>query len=212
MENNLQTVIRETKRLLRASMSGPVSASMREQGLQYKLNFGVDQPRLLTISEEVRTIAEENNCNLASLAIELWKEDIRESKILAAILMPTDAFDQELAEVWVEQIRYAEEAQALTMHLLVREPYAADFAFQMVSSERSLNRLVAWLLFGRLFSQKKSLSQRDSDELLDHISTELHDEKADMELRRTALNTLNKFMDLGTTEETLGMRILNSLN
>ncbi len=212
MENNLQTVIHETKRLLRAAMSGPVSASMREQGLQYKLNFGVDQPRLLTISEEVRTIAEENNCNLASLAIELWKEDIRESKILAAILMPTDAFDQELAEVWVEQIRYAEEAQALTMHLLVREPYAADFAFQMVSSERSLNRLVAWLLFGRLFSQKKSLSQRDSDELLDHISTELHDDKADMELRRTALNTLNKFMDLGTTEETLGMRILNSLN
>lgn len=126
--------------------------------------------------------------------------------------MPTESFDKELAEVWVEQIRYAEEAQALTMHLLVREPYAADFAFQMVASERTLNRLVAWLLFGKLFSQKKSLSQRDCDELLDNIYAELHDENSDMELRRTALNTLNKFMDLGNTEETLGMRILNSLN
>ena len=32
-----------------------------------------------------------------------------------------------------------------------------------------------------------------------------------MELRRTALNTLNKYMELGKREEAYGMRMLNAL-
>ena len=45
-KRDLAWQLREVKRMLRGVMSGPVSASMREQGLAYKVNFGVDQPRL----------------------------------------------------------------------------------------------------------------------------------------------------------------------
>ena len=207
MEENTASQIRDVKRLLRAAMSGPVSASMRAQGLNYKLNFGVDQPRLLDIAAEIRDFA----TDLTTLASALWKEDIRECRILACMLMPTEAFDAELAGVWMEQVRFAEEAQALAMHLLVRLPYACDLAFRLVSGERPLDRLTGWLLFGRLFAQGKALTQRDADEFLDGISTELADKTSDLQLRQTALNALNRYADLGETEAARSERILSTL-
>lgn len=228
MEQDTASQIRDVKRLLRAAMSGPVSASMRAQGLGYKLNFGVDQPRLLTIADEVReTIlpaaaatapgasasgsAVTDVAAAATLAQALWKEDIRECRLLACMLMPTEACDEELADVWIEQARYAEEAQGLAMYLLVRLPFAADLAFRLVSRERVLDRLTGWLLFGRLFVQGRTLLQRDADELLDHVVTELHDTTSDLQLRQTVLNALNRFMGLGDAEAARGERILDEV-
>ena len=204
---DLHAQLREVKRMLRGVMSGPVSASMREQGLGYKINFGVDQPRLLSLAREM----EEFVTDAHSLALALWKEDIRECRLLACITMPVAEFDEDMAVEWVSQLRYAEEAQALAMHLLSKTPYAADMAFRLVAADVPLHRLLGWLTFGRLFAQKKAPAERDTDELLDHIITELHDAEAPMELRRTALNTLNKYMELGAREEAHGMRILNAL-
>lgn len=206
--------LRYVKRLLRAAMSGPVSASMRAQGHAYKMNFGVDQPRLLTIADEIRNdflASDLQQLSAAGLAAALWKEDVRECRLLACMLMPEDDFSEELAEVWIEQLRFAEEAQALAMHLLSRMPYAADLAFRLVSHERVLERLTGWLLFGRLFSQGKSLSQRDADEMLDHALTELRDTRSDLQLRQTALNALNRFIALGEAESARGERILDEI-
>ncbi|MDO5074606.1 MAG: DNA alkylation repair protein [Bacteroidales bacterium] len=195
--------IREIRRLLRATMNGPVSHSMRQQGLNYRVNFGVDQPRLLEIAA---TLPHDTD-----LAIALWKEDTRELRLLAPMLMPHESMDQELALLWVEQIVHAEEAQVLVLHLLRHLPIASALAFRLVASERDMERLVAWLLLGRLFMEGNAPSQRDADELLDHLVTELGDEKADPEVRRTALNTLYKYMELGASEEARGERILQGM-
>ena len=44
------------KTQLRLSMNGAVSQSMREKGLVYKLNFGVELPRIKMIAEGMRRI------------------------------------------------------------------------------------------------------------------------------------------------------------
>ena len=206
-KRDLAWQLREVKRMLRGVMSGPVSASMREQGLAYKVNFGVDQPRLREMRDEIVSLTDD----AAALAQALWKENIRECRILACMIMPRKAFEADLAQEWVSQLRYAEEAQALTMYLLADEDYAADLAFRLVAADEPMQRLVAWLIFGRVFSMGKRLRERDADEWLDHVAAELHDQTADMELRRTALNALNRYMDLGKAEEARGMRILNAL-
>ena len=206
-KRDLAWQLREVKRMLRGVMSGPVSASMREQGLAYKVNFGVDQPRLREMRDEIVSLTDD----AAALAQALWKENIRECRILACMIMPRKAFEADLAQEWVSQLRYAEEAQALTMYLLADEDYADDLAFRLVAADDTMQRLVAWLIFGRVFSMGKSLRERDADEWLDHVAAELHDQTADMELRRTALNALNRYMDLGKAEEARGMRILNAL-
>lgn len=211
MEDNTASMIRDVKRLLRAAMSGPVSASMRAQGLNYKLNFGVDQPRLLTIADEIRQTITTSDADTSRLAAALWKENIRECRLLACMLMPSESFDEELAEVWIEQLRFAEEAQGLAMYLLVRLPYASDLAFRLVSREQELDRLTGWLLFGRLFGQGRTLLQRDADEMLDHALTELKDTTSDLQLRQTVLNALNHYTTLGDVEAARCERVLDQM-
>ena len=204
---DLPAQLREVKRMLRGVMSGPVSASMRRQGLAYKVNFGVDQPRLIALAHEMEDFITDAH----ALALALWKEDIRECRLLACIIMPPETFAEDMAAEWILQLRYAEEAQALAMHLLSKVPYAADMAFRLIATETPLHRLLGWLVFGRLFAQHKAPAERDNDEILDHLSAELQDDQAPMELRRTALNTLNKYMELGKRAEAYGMRMLNAL-
>ena len=200
----LEDQIREIKKMLRATMNGVLSGSMRQQGLTYRVNFGVDQPRLIELSDEIP--------HTAALAAKLWKEDIRELRLLAPMLMPHDEMDEEQALLWIEQLHFAEEAQVLVMHLLCHLPFASDIAFRLVASEQPMSRLVAWLLLGRLFMAQHRPSQRDADELLDHLESELTAQGNDPELKRTALNTLYKFMDLGAAETARGERLLESLS
>lgn len=200
----IEDQIREIKKMLRATMNGVLSGSMRQQGLTYRVNFGVDQPRLIELSDEIP--------HTAALAAKLWKEDIRELRLLAPMLMPRDEMDEELALLWIEQLHFAEEAQVLVMHLLCHLPFASDIAFRLVASEQPMSRLVAWLLLGRLFMAQHRPSQRDADELLDHLESELTAQGNDPELKRTALNTLYKFMDLGAAETARGERLLESLS
>ena len=67
---DIKEQLKDIKTQLRLSMNGAVSQSMREKGLVYKLNFGVEIPRIKMIAEGY-----EKNHDLAQA---LWKEDIRE--------------------------------------------------------------------------------------------------------------------------------------
>ena len=72
-------------------MDGATSASMRNKGLDYKLNWGAS---LVMLRNEAKEIGQDYQ-----LAIELWKEDIRECKILATLLMPPAEMLPEVAEL-----------------------------------------------------------------------------------------------------------------
>ena len=95
--------------------------------MNYKLNFGVELPRLRAIAAEFPA-----NHNLAQA---LWKEDIRECKLLAAMLQPTDTFYPEIADIWVESMPNAEIAQHTVQNLFCRLPYASQKAYEWIASE-----------------------------------------------------------------------------
>lgn len=57
--------LKEIKTQLRLSMNGAVSQSMREKGLVYKLNFGVELPRIKSIASKYE--------KSHALAQALWK-------------------------------------------------------------------------------------------------------------------------------------------
>ena len=69
----MDELIRNIRTDLRLAMNGVVSSSMRDKGVDYKMNFGVDVPR-------IKGIAEKYEPN-AALAKELWQIDVRELKI-----------------------------------------------------------------------------------------------------------------------------------
>ncbi len=179
-------------------MNGPVSQSMREKGLTYKVNFGVELPRLREMAEELPHNHE--------LAAALWKEDIRECRLLAAMLMPIEGFSEELADVWVEQMRFSEEAECTVLHLFSRLPFASALAFRWMAREEPLFRLCGLLLLSRLFMLGARPAPRDADELLDHLGAELG--AADAAIRRAAYTALLRYMEFGEDESVRGEEIL----
>ena len=196
----LHEQLRQIKQWLRSVMNGPVSQSMRDKGLNYKVNFGVELPRL---SEKAQSLP-----HTYDLAAALWKEDIRECRLLAGMLMPVEAYDGELADVWIEQMRYPEEAECTVLNLFSRLPEASQKAFEWIAREQDMFRLCGWLLMGRLFAKGAVPQGRDVDELLDQLSAELHDTKASSAVQRAARKALLRFMDLGEEQERLADRIL----
>lgn len=200
---NLPTLLREIKQDLRAIMNGPVSQSMRQKGLRYKVIFGVELPRLQAFAEELP--------HTYALAAALWKEDIRECRLLAGMLMPRDAFPEDLAEVWMAQMHFTEEVDVTIFHLLQYEPYASKKVFEWLADERLLQRYAGYQLLQRLFIQGMRLTTRDAQEFLDHVNTDLHDAAA-REVQLVAYKALLRFMDQGIPEERLGKKVLDTLS
>jgi len=201
MENApLAEQLRHVKRSLRGMMNGTASHSMREKGLTYKVNFGVELPRLRNFAGSLPRSRE--------LAAALWKEDIRECRLLAGLLMPHD-MPEDLAELWVEQMRFPEEADCTVMHLLQYLPCASQCAFRWVADERRMFRYTAYGLFARLFRRGLRPSTRDAQELLDHIEADLHG--PDRLTARAAYGALLHYAELGLPEERLAERVFEGL-
>ncbi len=196
----LSSQLQHIKRALRGVMNGPVSSSMRSKGLAYKVIFGVELPRLQQMAEELPHTFE--------LAAALWKEDIRECRLLAGMLMPVERMDAELASLWVEQMRFQEEAECTVMHLFCRAPWASSKAFEWIAREEEMFQLCGYQLLARLFMQGATPSERDTEEFLDQAATAL---KGESSATRAAGKALTKFMDLGPAQERAGERLLQSL-
>ena len=148
---SLQDEIREIRKQLRLAMNGVISTSMREKGIVYKLNFGVPYP-------EIKEIARKHKPN-GELAAALWKEDIREFKILATFLQPAEKLPLEEAKRWVKEIPYLEIAEHCCRNLFVHLPYMEDFTLDLVADKKNeFARTVAFLTWTENFKRGGSLS------------------------------------------------------
>lgn len=100
MNEETHQKLMKIKRSFRLLMSGPTSQSMTQKGLGYKINWGVPFIELKKMALEYGKDYE--------LAIELWKEDIRECKILATLIMPAEKMLPEITDIWMEQVKSQE--------------------------------------------------------------------------------------------------------
>lgn len=180
----LHEQLKDIKTQLRLSMNGAVSQSMREKGLVYKLNFGVELPRIKAIAA-----AYEKDHALAQA---LWKEDIRECKILAGLLQPVDSFLPEIADIWVENIRNIEIAELTCMNLFQYLPYAPAKSFHWIAAEDEYTQVCGFLTIARLLMKKGDMDERVENEFLDQaiaafLSGSYH-------VRNAALTAIRRFM------------------
>lgn len=166
METN--ETIREIKKQFRLFMNGVVSQSMREKGLEYKVNFGIEVPRL----KEIAAKFEKNH----DVAQALWKENIRECKILAGLLQPVETFYPEIADIWVEDMRYPEIAELTCMNLFQHLPYASGKAFEWMADEREYFQFCGYMLMARLLMKGNEMNERAENEFLDQAVTVLQGE------------------------------------
>ena len=83
--------VKSIKRSFRLLMNGVASHSMREKGLSYKINWGIQ-------FSDIKNLAGEYGKDY-QLAIELWKENVRECKILATLIMPVEKMSHDLVNL-----------------------------------------------------------------------------------------------------------------
>jgi len=154
--------ITEIKGKLRLSMNGIASTSMREAGMGYKLNFGVTLP-------ELRTIAQDSGKD-PELAAALWKENIRECRILAALIYPEDQFQSDLADVWMESIEYPDLAEVCSMYLFSKMQGASETAFRWIASDNNMARYCGFLTIAHMLRKGGQMGPRYVNELRDQAA------------------------------------------
>lgn len=156
---DVNETIKDIKGQFRLFMNGVASQSMREKGLGYKLNFGIELPRL----KEIAARYEKNH----ELAQALWKENIRECKILAGMLQPVESFYPEIADIWVEDMRFPEIAELTCMNLFQHLPYASAKAFEWMADDREYFLLCGFMLAARLLMNGYLLNECAEAEFID---------------------------------------------
>lgn len=158
----VQEKVLDIKSRLRLSMNGVASKSMRDGGIGYSLNFGVELPRLKDIALDAGQDAQ--------LAAALWKEDIRECRILAALIYPVGDFLPDLAEVWVGEIDFPDLAEVCSMYLFSRMKDASVTAFQWIASGSGMVQYCGFLTIANMLRQGREMGPRYVAELRDQAN------------------------------------------
>ena len=202
MNEQTHQKLMEIKRSFRLLMSGPTSQSMRDKGIEYKINWGVPFVELKKMATEYGKDYD--------LAIELWKENIRECKILATLIMPAEQMLPEIADLWMEQVAGQEMAEMLAFNLLQYVDYAPVIAYQWIASDKPLYEIAGYHILARLFAAKREANERGINEFLDQAIAAIKGES--IAVRKAAVTCVIRFADLGLVYERLAKTAMKSVN
>ena len=223
--------IKEIKQSFRLMMDGAVAQSMRDKGLNYHLNWGATLPRLQAKAQEIKAMFNDSErsafnvsddsersefnvsslmFNLYELSIALYKENVRECKILATMLMPPDEILPEVVDIWQEQIPSQEIAEQLAFNLYQHLPFAAEKAYQWIASDKEYDQLCGFHVLSRLFMNGQEPNERGINEFLDQALCALQGPFPSV--RKAALQSLQRFAELGILYERLAKSATKSID
>lgn len=202
MNEQLQQRVKEIKQSFRQLMDGKTAQSMRDKGVEYKLNWGASIPMLRDMAAEIGKDYE--------LAIELWKADVRECKILATMVMPADRMLPEVVDIWMEQTASQEIAEQAAFNLYQYLPYAPAKAYQWIAFDKELYQLCGFHILTRLFMNKQEPNERGINEFIDQALVAL--QGGSMMVRKAAMQSMIRFSELGLVYERMAKSALKKLN
>ena len=201
MNEQIQQQIKDIKQSFRLMMDGSIAQSMRDKGVDYHLNWGATLPRLREKADQIGKNYD--------LAIALWKENVRECKILATMIMPPDVILPEVVDIWMEQTETIEMAEQAAMNLYQYLPYAPMKAYEWMASDKELYQLCGFHVLSRLFMNGQEPNERGINEFLDQAHVSL--QSPNVSVRKAALNCLNRFAALGLVYQRMADSILRRL-
>lgn len=198
---NINEQVKEIKQSFRQIMDGSIAQSMRDKGVNYHLNWGATLPRLKEKATEIGPNYD--------LAIALWKENVRECKILATMIMPADKVLPEVIDIWVEQIDAIEIAEQASFNLFQHLPFAAEKAFQWLAAPDDLTQLCGYHVLSRLFMNKQEPNERGINEFIDQALVALQSQN--LSLRKAAMQSVLRFSELGLMYQRLAHSAIRTI-
>ena len=199
---DIEQQVKEIKQSFRQMMDGSVAQSMRNKGVDYKLNWGATLPRLKDKALEIGKNYD--------LAIALWKENVRECKILATMIMPADQVLPEVIDIWMEQVPTQEIAEQAAFNLFQYLPFAADKAYTWMASDKEYYQLCGFHIISRLFMYGQSPNERGINEFIDQAVAAL--QGPSLPVRKAAMSGIQRFAELGLVYERIAKSALKRAN
>ena len=209
--STIQEQVKEIKQSFRQLMDGATAQSMRDKGVAYKLNWGASIPMLREKAEELKTSTINlQPSTLYQLSIALWKENVRECKILATMLMPADQVLPEVIDIWMEQMPSQEMAEQASFNLFQYLPFAPAKAYEWMASDKELYQLCGFLVLARLFMNGQEPNDRGINEYIDQLEVAL--QSPSLAVRKAAMQSVQRFAELGLVYERLAKSALKRHN
>ena len=199
---DIQQQVKEIKQSFRQMMDGAVAKSMRDKGVDYHLNWGATLPRLKEKAVEIGKNYD--------LAIALWKENVRECKILATMIMPPEEVFPEVIDIWMEQVSSQEIAEQAAFNLFQYLPFAADKAYTWIASDKELYQLCGFHILSRLFMNGQEPNERGINEFIDQAIAALHGDS--LPVKKAAMASVLRFSELGLVYERIAKSALKQAN
>ena len=179
--------VKKIKRSFRLFMNGVASSSMRDKGLEYKINWGIPVTRL-------RDMAAQYAPSVA-LAERLWESDVRECKILATMLMPAERFSEPMALSWLSACNNQEMVEMLVFNLVQNMSGVETFVVSLLHSDEPNAPLAALHLVSRLVARQNVAFL--TDEVVGSFAQLVVKALSgtDAVLKHAALNSVTRYVD-----------------
>lgn len=190
--------VKQIKRSFRLYMNGVTSTSMRQKGLDYKINWGVSQM-------DLRHMAEQYGKDKA-LAAALWQENIRECKILATLIMPAADFTASEAMEWAATLSTVELAETAVFNLFQHMAEAEQLSQLLLENEEKLLRICAYNLVCRLLKRNQECAPQLYAALFEKAASDL--KSADRQLLHPLVNCLDYVSSTDTEAAKEAIRLL----
>lgn len=174
-ENEFQQILKQVK----LRKNGDVSQSMKEHGIQYKLNWGVSVV-------DLRGIARSYKPNHL-LALKLWNKQWRETMILATLLDEPDEVTEEQMDFWTKSTENSELAEQASANLWVKTKFAFAKSIEWCRGKKHIVRFTGIHLAGRLALTEKNAIDEMFEPFFEEFLTLAKDAKLHTVLRRTII-------------------------
>ncbi len=130
-------------RSFRKQMNGETSEQMEKRGIHYNLNYGIG---LVALREKAKSLP-----NDAELADRLWHRSIRETMILASLIIPKEEMTYERGVEWSTLIDNCELVEQTALNIFGKTPSAEKLVEEWFGSESVYLRALAFYTLGWMF-------------------------------------------------------------
>lgn len=150
-DDDFEQKVKALKQRLRLCMNGETSAQMAHRNISYAINYGASLPHIKALAQESHYTPDE--CR------RLWRLNIRETMLIAAMLLPdSHATPDEMAQ-WAELIATPDMAEQASFFLFYRTNGIDSFVTTLLSSTNAYALATACYTIGRAMQKGLPVAQ-----------------------------------------------------
>lgn len=193
-------------KVIKLRQSGEVSEAMSQQGITYKLNWGVS---LLDLRDIAHGYEKDH-----LLALKLWNKQWRETMILATLLDEPDEVTEEQMDFWTKSFENSEIAEQASTNIWVKSKFAFVKALEWCRGKKHLVRFTGIHLMGRLAITEKNAIDEMFESFFEELPTLAKDSKLYTPIYRSiiVMGSRSKMMNEQCVELAKIFQLSNSEN